>query len=459
MKYYTKLHLILKMPRSTRSSARSNSTNDNNAPLAHKKRGRKSKQNPNIVVESDRNSQNTHIQVNDNDSNWSSENNSRSGNNNVLALQPSTNPLMLGINTNLPASLQTTGTLASIAGTMNPSNIPKIVENIVPTFDGDNLSVKMFIDHCKAAVMMVHPQDLPCLTMLIRTKIVGEARKHIQDRIGMRLEDILKTLEQIYSTHEDVGELCQKLGNIKRNTGESVPEYGGRVHQILNKIISITLESMPNEKGVGRCEAYKDTAIGNFIRGLDRDIFMQLNGKLISDLDEAISLATKLDATLQSWKRANGEDENNENLIKRENNDNVKSKQTPVKRVAHVKVENDDSKRKKVQCDHCKKLGHVKNECRKLGKSGNSERTENNENITCYYCSRKGHKSNQCFLKKKHTQERNHISNANKIKNEQKNENGNEQEGETTFPNQKVFPISESSSAHKAENKGQQSQQ
>lgn len=194
-----------------------------------------------------------------------------------------------------------------------------------------------------------------------------------------------------------------ELGTIKRNEGESIPEYGGRVHQILNKVISQTLELMPNEKCMGRCEAYKDTAIGNFIRGLDKDTVIQLNGKTISDLDEAISVATQLDITFQSWNRANGETSKPVISENNENSDKSKNKTFPQKRVAHVKAETFDSKRHKgsqIQCHACKKFGHIQKNCRTV--NNNPPKQNDKDEIICLYCSREGHKSNECFLKKKH---------------------------------------------------------
>ena len=76
----------------------------------------------------------------------------------------------------------------SSSGTPDPTRISKIVRDIIPAFDGRNMSVKMFTEHCRAAISMVSlsPLEIPYLTMLIKTKITGEARVHIQDRVGMR---------------------------------------------------------------------------------------------------------------------------------------------------------------------------------------------------------------------------------------------------------------------------------
>lgn len=83
-----------------------------------------------------------------------------------------------------------------LIGTQNASKIPKIVEQILPVFDGKNIPVTMFVEHCNSAVAMITPDDLHCFTMVVRTKIIGEARNYIQDRLGLTLKEIRTSLFQ-----------------------------------------------------------------------------------------------------------------------------------------------------------------------------------------------------------------------------------------------------------------------
>ena len=98
---------------------------------------------------------------------------------------------------------------------------------------------------------MANLSDAPYLTMLILNKITGEARKHIQDKSELKLEDVLKTLERIYSQEEDVSQMLQALSNMQKKRDESIREYGGRVNQLLNKLTSEVMENTPGEKGIG----------------------------------------------------------------------------------------------------------------------------------------------------------------------------------------------------------------
>ena len=129
--------------------------------------------------------------------------------------------------------------------------------------------------------------------MRIVTKITGEARKLIQNSPDINLNDILKLLEQVYSQQEDLSQLMQQLATVKRSNLETVPEYGARVNQILNKLINRVLKNTPGERGLVRCEAFKETAIGNFLRGLEREIFVQISEKGLNNLEQAFALATE----------------------------------------------------------------------------------------------------------------------------------------------------------------------
>ena len=150
-----------------------------------------------------------------------------------------------------------------------PEKIARIVRDMIPEFTGKNMSIKLFLKYCKTVISMANFHDAPYLTMLILNKMTGEARKHIQDKSELKLEDVLKTLERIYSQEEDVSQMLQALSNIQKNPEESIQEYRGRINQLLNKLTSQVMENTPREKGIGQCEAYKETVIGNFLRGLD----------------------------------------------------------------------------------------------------------------------------------------------------------------------------------------------
>ena len=59
------------------------------------------------------------------------------------------------------------------------------------------------------------------------------------------------------------------------------------------------LESTPGERGFVRCENFKETAMGNFLRGLEREIFVQISEKGLTTLEQAIALAIEAELRLK----------------------------------------------------------------------------------------------------------------------------------------------------------------
>lgn len=177
----------------------------------------------------------------------------------------------------------------------DPVRISKIVRDIIPSFNEKNMLFKMFVEHCRVSASMVSPQEVSYLTMLFKTKIIKMARVHIQDRVGITSEKILKTLEQIYSCQQDTSQLLQDLANVKRMINEYIPEYGAHFSQIINKLTNKIMETTPIEKAVGICEAYRITSVENFLHGSDKDVYSQIRDKEINTLEKAIALANQAD--------------------------------------------------------------------------------------------------------------------------------------------------------------------
>ena len=50
-----------------------------------------------------------------------------------------------------------------------------MARNIIPQFDGTNMSIIMFEEHCKLASTFVEPDELNYLIMLIKMRILDPA--------------------------------------------------------------------------------------------------------------------------------------------------------------------------------------------------------------------------------------------------------------------------------------------
>jgi hypothetical protein len=289
-------------------------------------------------------------------------------------------------------------------------DVLKLARDIIPIFDGTNMSINMFTEHCRAAAASVEDEhDMQLLIMLIKNKVTGQARRHIQDKVGATLEEILKSLQRAFASRADTSQLAQELAVIKREKVESIVDYGIRVSDILNKIIVKVMDKTPGARGLERCQEYKENAIKNFMRGLDRDTLYFVREKSPSTLDEAIEFAAEADVENITWNSVHGVRDDKSDSTS--HNDKFVSR----KRVATIQANIDSARfvqnRKErslssIQCFYCAEFGHFKRNCPKLNNTGgNSERKSASKKI-CAYCELDNHTIAQCRLKEKHDRER-----------------------------------------------------
>lgn len=64
----------------------------------------------------------------------------------------------------------------------NPFSTLKSAVEAVPFFDGQNIPLSYFIKGCEEAKTMLPDEAEPQFTKIIRTRIVGEVRRTIQDQ-------------------------------------------------------------------------------------------------------------------------------------------------------------------------------------------------------------------------------------------------------------------------------------
>ena len=229
----------------------------------------------------------------------------------------------------------------SLINNKRVGDVLKLARDIIPSFDGMNMSVNMFIEHCRVAATSVDESDMHLLIMLVKNKVTGQARKHIQDKVGASLDEILKSLQRAFGSRADPSQLAQELAVITRKQGENVADYGIRVSDILNKIIIKVMEKNPGTQGLERCQEYKENAIKNFMRSLDRETLYFVRGRFPTTLDEAIELAAEADLENTTWNSVHGIH------VTSRDNINLDEKLNLRKRVANIQsVQNSQNEKK-----------------------------------------------------------------------------------------------------------------
>lgn len=309
----------------------------------------------------------------------------------------------------------------SISGThsnMSGFNINRgglrFAKDMVPEFDGKNLSVTMFAQHCRIAARCVSPDEMIFLITIIRTKITGSARQLIQDMGELTLEELLGVLERNYAPRANISQLVQILSTIKRFPNEQIREYGARVQDIINKITRQVMTKTPGERGIERCQEYRENAVGNFIRGLDEKTLMFIKNKEPPTLEEAIEQAMVVDLERKSYDTLHSSDlEKVESGYANDSSFRILNKKSRVAVVQSTDREQAGPSRGRplssVECFNCRQKGHYKRECPKLRVSGvkfvsNNKRKREDY---CTYCEYENHTYDECRLRQKHERERN----------------------------------------------------
>ena len=180
-------------------------------------------------------------------------------------------------------------------------DVLKLARDIIPSFDGTNMAVNMFVEHCRAEATCVDDSDMHLLLMMTKNKVTGQARLHIQDKVGATFDEILKSLQRVFADRADTSQLAQELAVIKRDTGERIADYGIHVSHILNKIILRVMYKNPGTRGQERCQEYKENAIKSFMRVLYRETLYFVKERSPTTLDDAIELAAEADSENLTW--------------------------------------------------------------------------------------------------------------------------------------------------------------
>lgn len=254
----------------------------------------------------------------------------------------------------------------------NPFAPLKYAVEAVPFFDGKNIPLTYFIEGCEEGKSMLPAEAEPQFTRIIRTKIVGEARRTIQDQNFDSIAQLTKYLEQIYGPSKTVYQLQGELGSVYQKTEEEVVTYANRV-KILGKQI---LEAYKNS-GAGPASQNIKASLEKdmckcFIRGLKPEIEQRIARNL--GVQETVADALRIERELSSMADL------------RQGQGSVTNKILNANRLRET-------------CQICYKEGHPASNCRKLTQSSYNETGLGTEILVCQICKKRGHSADKCRLR------------------------------------------------------------
>jgi hypothetical protein len=260
----------------------------------------------------------------------------------------------------------------------NPFATLKYAVEAVPYFDGNNISLNYFIEGCEEAKSMLPKEAEQQFTKIIRTRIVGEARRTIQDQEFDKVSQLTSYLKKVYGPSKNVYQLQGELGCIYQKTEEDVITYANRV-KILGKQILEAYRSSGHPAPDQNIKTSLEIDMCKcFIRGLKPDIEQRIAREL--DVNETVADALRIERELKA-------------MTDLRQGQSVHSGQN---RPPHTN-------RLREICQICYKEGHAANNCRKL----NNQPLSQNQNqarlgteiLICQICKKRGHSADKCRLR------------------------------------------------------------
>ncbi|KAL6421588.1 hypothetical protein ACFW04_014317 [Cataglyphis niger] len=211
-------------------------------------------------------------------------------------------------------------------------------------------------------------------TKIIRTRIVGEARRTIQDENFDSVSQLTSYLKQIYGPSKNVYQLQGELGCIYQKNGEDVVMYANRVKMLGKQILegykgagSTLLDQNIKaslEKDMNKC----------FIRGLKPEIEQRIARNL--DIQNTVTDALRIERELREMT----------DLRQGPMTDSGKDNLHTTTRIREI-------------CQYCLKDGHMASNCRRFPQpqlqNYNKPRL-GTEILTCQICKKRGHSADKC---------------------------------------------------------------
>ena len=251
----------------------------------------------------------------------------------------------------------------------NPYATLKYAVEAVPFFDGQSGSLSYFIEGCEEGKSMVPAEAEAQFAKIIRTRIVGEARRTIQDQNFDTVAHLTTYLKKVYGPAKNVYQLQGELGCIYQRNEEDVITYANRV-KLLGKQISEAYKSQGIAPPDQNIKASLDRDMSKcFIRGLKPEIEQRIARNL--SIQEVVSDALRIEAELRSMtdlRQGKSSDTDRETI----------------------------SSRSRETCQICYKEGHSASKCRNSNQPRDIKSNSGTEILICQICKKRGHSADIC---------------------------------------------------------------
>lgn len=245
--------------------------------------------------------------------------------------------------------------------------------SLVPkSFDGHRLELHEFLSNCNNANKFADESQKEPLLAFIISRLTGNAKAQLRDKVVDTWEDLQKILLQLYSDKKHYTQLMEELSTIKQFKNESCVNFYNRIENLTTRIFnSLNCKTTTEQKG--RTETIAELALQRFIYHSLPEISRFLRGR------DFLSISTALTSAIEE-----------ERALQMHSSDRF----------------NTQSVRNSKFCTICKKANHTTNQCfrnkPRVIHQVNSSRNTNDTNKTkfyCEYCKKPYHTIDKCFKK------------------------------------------------------------
>lgn len=245
--------------------------------------------------------------------------------------------------------------------------------SLVPkSFDGNRLELHEFLSNCNNANKFADESQKEPLLAFIISRLTGNAKAQLRDKVVDSWEDLQQTLIQLYSDKKHYTQLMEELNTIKQFRNESVVSFYNRIENLTTRILN-SLSGKTTAERQGRTETISELALQRFIYHSLPEISRFLRGRDFALISTALTSAMEEERALQM---------------------HVKDKfyTQPARNTKF--------------CSICKKTNHTTNQCFKnkprVIHQVNTSRHHTDNHKTpfyCEYCKKPYHTIEKCFKK------------------------------------------------------------
>ena len=305
---------------------------------------------------------------------------------------------------------------ASSSETLKGSDITtlKLIVDLIPIFDGNNISVQAFARECRFAEEGVSRNLLPLLIRLLKAKIKGEAELYVRNLQFETLDELLNTLERAFGAPKTLFQTQSEIAQMKQNVGEPILTYAARAMELFSKLAEIAKSQSPANIAAIKIREYDVEVTSCFCLGLRGELEFRVRQKNPTTLQQAINFAIESEREAYRRKRLYGEIEDSLPSTSRQHLEKFSIREPAQKKYKsayhidnrYAPVQNPKSK---LTCYTCGKENHTSRNCqeRKFRPSNHGykikrDRLDSKEEgrPKCDYCSNFGHTRLSCLLRR-----------------------------------------------------------